>query len=182
MAVTRELIIDSFEKHLDSAGFRNTSVEDIARDLHISKKTIYVHFESKDDLYRHVAERKADTLAEHVAQALAALPTNQEKIEGLIEHAFAITHEWLLDSRDTEFTERYHYQIAEESFIDAYTGLFREYIHAGIAAGEFTAEDSEITVRLVAGLTLAGTRMLQEDLDLTIKDHVAGAVMRMLTC
>lgn len=180
MAVTRELIADSFEKHLDQFGFRKTSVEDIAKDLRISKKTIYIHYGSKDDIYKYVVERRAAGERQRIAAELADRITCGAKIEGLIGIVFEFTREWWRRNRDSEFVQRY--QVGEQAFLDAYTDLFREYIRAGVAKGEFTADDNEITVRLVSGLVLAGTRMLQEDLDAAVEGPVIESVNRLLTC
>ncbi|MDY0087365.1 MAG: TetR/AcrR family transcriptional regulator [Coriobacteriia bacterium] len=182
MAVTRDLIIDSFHKHLKEHGFEGTSVEDIARDLHISKKTIYVHFDSKDEIYRQVIEREAAAACESIAAELASRPTSREQVEGLIARAFEATRAWWDSSTETNHVRRYHYQVAESAFAEAYTDLFRRYIREGIKRGEFTAKDSEITVRLVAGLVLAGTRMLQHDSDPDLEGCVIEAAIRMLAC
>lgn len=180
MAVTREHIADSFEKHIEQFGFRKTSVEDIAKDLHISKKTIYVHFESKDHIYRHVIERRAAEERRRIAAELAQVGTCAEKIEGLIGIIFEFTREWWRDNRNSEFALRF--QVAEQAFHDAYTELIRDYVRSGVERGEFTAPDNEITVRFVGGVILAGTRMLQEDLDAEIEPYVVEAVKRLLTC
>jgi TetR/AcrR family transcriptional regulator, cholesterol catabolism regulator len=180
MAVTRERIADSFENHLEQFGFRKTSVEDIAKDLHISKKTIYVHFESKDDIYKHVIERRAAEDRQRIAAELADRLTYGAKVEGLIGIVFDFTRDWWRRNRDSELVQRY--QVGEQAFLDAYTELIREYVHKGVQNGEFTAEDNEITVRFVSGLILAGTRMLHEDTDLEIEPPVVDAVNRLLTC
>lgn len=184
MTVTRELIIDSFQRHLREHGFEKTSVEDIARDLRISKKTIYVHFDSKDELYRQVAEREAAAMCGEVADELAGIPTSHEQVERLITQAFQVTREWWNANNATDYSQRYHYQVAEDAYIEGYTDLFRSYIHAGVERGEFTAKDNEITVRLVAGLVLAGIRLLHHDADLPADPEVCvkEAVTRMLTC
>jgi len=180
VTVTRESIADSFEKHLEQFGFRKTSVEDIAKDLRISKKTIYVHFESKDDIYKRVVERRAAADKQRIAAELSGRTSYGAKIEGLIGIVFDFTRDWWRRNRDSEFVQRY--QVAEQAFLDAYTDLMREYVHAGVSGGEFTADDSEVTVRLLSGLILAGTRMLQEDVEADVEPAVVEAVERLLTC
>jgi TetR/AcrR family transcriptional regulator, cholesterol catabolism regulator len=180
MTVTRENIADSFEKHLEQFGFRKTSVEDIAKDLHISKKTIYVHYESKDAIFKSVIERRAAEDKQRIAAELADRASYTAKVEGLIRIVFDFTRDWWRRNRDSEFVQRY--QVAEQAFLDAYTDLIRDYVHAGVRNGEFTARDDETTVRLVSGLMLAGTRMLQEDIDAEVEPSVVEAVNRLLTC
>lgn len=180
MTVTREHIADSFERHLEQFGFRKTSVEDIAKDLRISKKTIYVHYESKDDIFKSVIERRAAADKQRIAAELADRASYGAKVEGLIRIVFDFTRDWWRRNRDSEFVQRY--QVAEQAFLDAYTDLIRDYVHAGVDNGEFTARDDEVTVRLVSGLVLAGTRMLQEDTEENVEPAVVEAVERLLTC
>ncbi len=180
MSVTRDEIADSFLRHLRHFGFRKTSVEDIAKDLHISKKTIYVHFDSKDEIYRYVTERLAAEERRRIATLLGDRETYREKLEGLIGVVFEFARSWWEQNRESEFVERY--QVGEQAFLDAYTELIREYVGEGTAAGEFTVDDVEMTVRFIGGLILAGSRMLREDATVVPESHVAKAVDRLLTC
>lgn len=43
-------ILESVKKFIDLYGIKRFTIEDISKDLKISKKTIYKHFESKDQL------------------------------------------------------------------------------------------------------------------------------------
>lgn len=45
-------ILDHIEKKLSTQGFRNFTVDQIANELHISKKTIYKTFRTKEELIR----------------------------------------------------------------------------------------------------------------------------------
>jgi AcrR family transcriptional regulator len=45
-------ILDHIEKKLSNQGFRNFTVDQIANELHISKKTIYKTFRTKEELIR----------------------------------------------------------------------------------------------------------------------------------
>ncbi|HEY3251471.1 MAG TPA: TetR/AcrR family transcriptional regulator [Ignavibacteria bacterium] len=47
-------------------GFYKTTMDEIARDLQISKKTIYKHFPSKEDLLQAVCDMRLDTMHEKI--------------------------------------------------------------------------------------------------------------------
>ncbi|HET6497776.1 MAG TPA: TetR/AcrR family transcriptional regulator [Coriobacteriia bacterium] len=180
MAVTRERIADSFEACLGRRGYRSTSVEDIARDLRISKKTIYVHFESKDELYAYVVGRRAAADCERIADALKDFATDAARVEGLVRSVLAETRERADSPRDAESASL---SLARERiYFDAYTDLLRRYIRSGWASGEFTTGGDEITVRLVSGLLIAGARMYSEDAEAAVEGPVTEAVIRVLTC
>jgi AcrR family transcriptional regulator len=51
MSDVKEEILNSAKKHFDRFGYKKTTLDDIARDMKISKKTIYEHFEDKEDLF-----------------------------------------------------------------------------------------------------------------------------------
>ena len=59
MPATKDEIAEKFLELAFRFGYRRTAVEDVARELHISKKTIYEHFASKDELLRDALEQAA---------------------------------------------------------------------------------------------------------------------------
>ncbi len=180
MPDTREQIANSFERHLEHFGFRKTAVADIAKELRISKKTIYVHYESKNEILKYVVERRAEEEKRRIASALEQLPTYRARLEGLIGIVFGFVRDWWRQNSESEFLERL--EISERAFLDAYTGLIREYVTEGVSSGEFEVSDIETTVRLIGGLILAGTRMLLEDTEIEVEPHVARAVDCLLGC
>lgn len=53
----REKILAAFTEHARMRGIRGVVMGDLARDLGMSKKTLYQHFESKDALVQEIVER-----------------------------------------------------------------------------------------------------------------------------
>lgn len=178
MPVTKADVAASFRRHIESAGYRETSVEDIARDLHISKKTIYVHFESKDDMFRHVVEQMAAENRARIAEELQARSSCLEKIEGLIGIIFRTTREWWIANQEHDLAGRF--EIGERAFLDAYTGLIGEWVLQGVESGEFRSGSPEMTVTFIGGIILAGTRLLREEPDRTPETEVIAAVGKLL--
>src|SRR5260221_2102921 len=58
----REKILDLTHSKFIREGFYRTSMDEIARELQISKKTIYKHFDSKDMLLDSVCELRIATV------------------------------------------------------------------------------------------------------------------------
>ena len=50
----RDRIVRVAEKIFLRSGFNRVSMDDVARELGMSKKTVYSHFESKEELLRAV--------------------------------------------------------------------------------------------------------------------------------
>lgn len=47
---TRDVILDATDRLMARYGFRKTSIDDIAREAGISRRTVYVHFKNKEDV------------------------------------------------------------------------------------------------------------------------------------
>ncbi|MBS3956864.1 MAG: TetR/AcrR family transcriptional regulator [Clostridiales bacterium] len=179
MAVTKSEIVASFRRHIEDVGLRTTSVEDIARELHISKKTVYVHFKSKDDIFRHVLQEMAVEEKTRITGALDGLGTCAEKIEGLIGIIFRTTRDWWREHKTSEFAERF--EIGERVFLSAYTELISEWVESGVKSGEFHVSGSTaMTVTFIGGIILAGTRLLQHDTEVEPEIEVVAVVRKLL--
>ncbi|MGD9101586.1 MAG: TetR/AcrR family transcriptional regulator, partial [Anaerolineae bacterium] len=67
MDAKKEQIADAFQKHFNHFGYKKTSVGDIARELKISKKTIYQHFSTKEEIFYYVVSRIARQYRDRMA-------------------------------------------------------------------------------------------------------------------
>lgn len=61
-------IIDAARRVIVREGFRNTSMDRIAEEARISKGTLYLYFESKEDLVRQATERGHAEMARTIEQ------------------------------------------------------------------------------------------------------------------
>jgi len=73
-ASTRDLILDATDRLMARFGFRKMTMDDVAKEAGISKRTIYVHFHSKEDVglssIGRVVERVHDELRQIAAEDL----------------------------------------------------------------------------------------------------------------
>lgn len=60
--VRREDIIDAAERVFFSKGFHNASMDEIAKEAEYSKRTIYIYFKSKEQLYQAIINRAFQVL------------------------------------------------------------------------------------------------------------------------
>ncbi len=75
-------IMESAAKRFSIYGFRRTTVDEIARDLHISKKTLYTVFASKDAILREVAWRDVTEIVREFNENLpVGLPSERIIVE-----------------------------------------------------------------------------------------------------
>jgi AcrR family transcriptional regulator len=140
-------------------GFRRTSVEDVARALRISKKTIYEHFASKEAVFEHALE-------------LAALE-QRRRVESLLTErtalgrALEITRIALADAR-AGFAQHPGLELVDAELQAqvndrVYGPMVRDLLEQGVAAGEFEVADVDLTSRFVQAVGMEAVRQLHDD-------------------
>lgn len=65
-ARTRQAIIDAFVKLLDKTSYEKISVKEIIDAANVGRSTFYSHFETKDDLARHICNELFEHIFSHV--------------------------------------------------------------------------------------------------------------------
>ncbi|OGW01740.1 MAG: hypothetical protein A2889_04785 [Nitrospinae bacterium RIFCSPLOWO2_01_FULL_39_10] len=80
----RDRIIDAAEKRFSQYGFRRVTMDDIASDLGISKKTLYIHFKSKEDIAWAVKERMHRDIDKLLQRAKREIPDPIERFKKII--------------------------------------------------------------------------------------------------
>ena len=76
----RNDIIDAAERVFFSNGLENATMDDVAEQAELSKGTLYIYFESKEDLYLAITKRGLDILTSMFEKASAKASLGIEKI------------------------------------------------------------------------------------------------------
>ena len=134
MPATRDEIAVEFRKLVLRYGYRRAAVEDVARVLRISKKTIYEAFPSKEDLYRYAIELWATEQRRHVESMLTET-TALGRIAQVTSIAFA-------DARRGFETNPYQDsseppEILAQVNAQVFGPMIRDLLVQGNASGEF---------------------------------------------
>lgn len=177
-AQQKEAIADTFQKHFNHFGFKKTSVDDISNELHISKKTIYQHFNTKEEIFYYVVSRIARQYLNNMKHKLEQLPATNEKLAHLLHLIFAEAKKWLKNNDAFEF--RYKYEIGELAFKDAYSELLETLLQQGIENGEFTQAPVELTVRMIQGMIAESMRLVAANPDLDVEEHLTRSVLKLV--
>lgn len=85
--VTRERILEIARKKFFTDGFMKTSIDEISREYHISKKTIYKYFKSKDDLLNQVVK---DFTSQITNSIIDIMQSNKNSINKLIDVLYLV--------------------------------------------------------------------------------------------
>ena len=76
----RERIVNAFAERARLRGIRAVVMGDLARELAMSKKTLYQHFESKDALVAEIVDRWIERMREHARRSDAPYHDVQELV------------------------------------------------------------------------------------------------------
>lgn len=181
MPATKDEIAERFWRHVEHYGFAKTSVGDVARELGISKTTIYQYFKSKDDILHYVIQSAAKREAEQVELEYAELATYRQRIERLArDKVLQSTRDWLERYQETE--ARHQFELGARVFGQVYDTLLQRWVAAGAAAGEFRLIDGDVvlTARFVGSILQFAIRQTRVDRTRQIDDAVVEAVHRLL--
>jgi AcrR family transcriptional regulator len=161
MNATAQRIADAFERHVESHGYDKANLDDVARELKISKKTIYVHFEGKNAIYAHVVARQAQQMKMQLAAAVAPLPTFAAQVEAAVRSLLDIARSHIDATAADEWLREY--EIAADAFRQANGDLLRELVQGGMDAGEFRAGDAKLVERMVAAMIVEYLLLVNAD-------------------
>lgn len=181
MPATKDEIAELFWRHVEHYGFAKTSVGDVARELGISKTTVYQYFTSKDDILHYVIQTGAKGEAERVEKEYADVPTYWGRIERFIRvNVLQQTRDWLDRYQRTE--ARHQFELGGRIARETYHALMIGWVTAGVQAGEFhvLGGDAELTARFIGAVVLDATELIREDRDRDIDDAVIEAARKLL--
>jgi AcrR family transcriptional regulator len=84
---TKQRIIAGALRQFQLFGFQRTSIDSIANALGMSKKTLYQHFRSKDQLIYAVVDHLVEVIRTRVADALTASTPTETALHHIVEVA-----------------------------------------------------------------------------------------------
>jgi AcrR family transcriptional regulator len=150
MSTTKQRITEAFERRVESDGYDGTTLDEIARELRISKKTIYAHFDGKRDIYAHVVARTAQRMKTQLAASVAQLPTFRQRVEAAVRSLLDVARTHIDATSEDEWLREY--EIAADAFRKANGDLLRELVQGGMDAGEFRTGDASLVERMVTAM------------------------------
>jgi AcrR family transcriptional regulator len=178
MPATRDEIASTFMGLVVRRGFRRTAVEDVAGALHISKKTIYEHFPSKEALLEHGLELGALEQRRRVESLLT------ERTQ--LGRALQVTRIALSDAR-AGFAQNPGAELVEPPELQTrvndrvYGPMIRDLLERGVAAGEFEVADVDLTSRFVQAIGMEAVRQIHDDPASHPEEATVLAIRRLIT-
>lgn len=178
MAVTKDQIADVVAKHVARFGYQKTTVDDIAADLGISKKTLYRHFDSKREMYGYLVDRLARENRAEMAAALVALPTYREKVTALVATILTMARAHVVETSESDW--RGEFEVAADAYREATGSLLEDLVRRGIEEGEFAVRDAALARRMVSAMFIEYTLMVREDPSYDRDEELQAGIARYL--
>lgn len=143
----KERIIESCAKYINLYGVKRFTVDDIAKDLGISKKTIYKFFSSKDELVSKFVSTSLEDNIQHTLEAIDKEKTIVAKLNvALLSH-----HKYEIPLEILEGIQKYYPKDWEkiEEQRNFKLKLVRDIIKQGIDLGRFRSDINTEVISLI---------------------------------
>ena len=176
MSGMQQQIAEVFRRRVEDVGYARATLDDVARAMKISKKTIYVHFDGKQAMYAYVVERQAAEERRRLSVLLSALPSFRAKLEAALRMVID------MGRRHVEETERQEwlaeYEVAADAFRKAIDDLLRELVQSGMEAGEFAKGDARLAEKMISAMVVEYLLEVREDVGYDRDDELLERILR----
>ncbi|RHR83108.1 TetR/AcrR family transcriptional regulator [Odoribacter sp. AF15-53] len=104
LRITKEKIVTVAQKLFVEMSFYGTTMKDIAKAAKISRRTLYTHFNSKEDIFNHIVNQKIELIEQKLEQAVrTALPADK-RLKLYIKERFNLIAELMGGSQSIKET------------------------------------------------------------------------------
>ena len=150
----REAILRAARELFARHGFRQTSIEAVARAAGVGMRSVYLHFSSKEELFAEVVRRTSDGALEALATAVSRARTPAEKLRAFIDTSIKVLPGIAAEHRVSEetMTELISLGMAvRQAHLARQRSMLVELLRAGVSSGAFEVENPE---RLATGIVV----------------------------
>jgi AcrR family transcriptional regulator len=145
---TRERIMDVAETHLGGGGYLGVSLEEVAREVGVSKPALYYHFpHGKEELFVAIAQRALAHHREGLEGAIAAHDSGAAKLRAVARWLMSESNQDhpMDELRDlSRFVSEQHQRDLAEGFFGSLYGPIHRAISLAVESGEFSENCSEL--------------------------------------
>ncbi|MFA8434538.1 MAG: TetR/AcrR family transcriptional regulator [Marinifilaceae bacterium] len=145
-------IANAFERLFCSLGYKKTTVDRVANELKISKKTIYKYYKGKEEVYQYLVDRFAQSEVEVMENELQTIADEAEKLDRVNGFCFLRLQKAIEAGKQEEFSFYYPCDIVVEAFQRAYRQLIRTILLQGSEKGIFQIDDLDLCMEYLEAL------------------------------
>lgn len=172
-------IAGNFEQHFLHFGFKKTTVDEVAAEMGMSKKTIYKHFNSKEDIYYFIVSRLAQGRKLLIEKKLIGIDSAMERLETMIRINLYEFRK-IMQTKDKAIQDRYQGDIASKAFREAFYEMLSDIVNEGVKKEEFSICEQAITIRYIQALISETVNTIREDIDSNADDILICTLKKIL--
>ena len=148
----KNIIINVAQGLFAKYGLNKTTVDEIAKEAHMGKSSIYHYFETKEDIFRVVMEQERALYKEKLMKALEAATTPQDKLRSYIltrmEHLKHMAN-YYSALRD-EYLEHYSFieEVRKDSLVEE-INMIKNILREGVTKKTFSIKKIDLTAMAI---------------------------------
>ncbi len=151
----KEEIIRAAAELFSQKSYHDVTMDDIAEKVGVAKGTIYLYFDSKENLYLEIMEEtyeEIESILEKETAKSDPAPVKLKKVLGLIFKFYLQNLDVLrILSRDETHLIREHYEFTEHWRLRRIK-LYEKILEKGVNEGSFRPSNTELTALIIFGL------------------------------
>ncbi len=152
----RQAIVEAAIAEFRSGGFESTSMDKIAATAGVSKRTVYNHFPSKDELFAQILHELWNSSASQAEQPYDHAAPLREQLVGLLSKKMAMLQDsYFLDLARVAIAEAIHSPERAQEMVSRMTRKEEEaavWLRAAQADGKLLKADPALTSQMLPGL------------------------------
>lgn len=152
----RQAIVEAAIAEFRSGGFESTSMDKIAATAGVSKRTVYNHFPSKDELFAQILHELWNSSASQAEQPYDPAAPLREQLVGLLSKKMAMLQDsYFLDLARVAIAEAIHSPERAQEMVSRMTRKEEEaavWLRAAQADGKLLKADPVLTSQMLPGL------------------------------
>ena len=145
---TELAIMNAAQNVFAKYGFQKTAVDDIAREAHIAKSSIYRYFKSKEDIFQTIAEREATTWKKKIKKAIDAQDDPMDKLRMYVLTKMQVLKDLanFYSVLKDEYLEHYVFiEKMRKKYVEEDIKLVEKILKIGVKQGVFGIKDLKLT-------------------------------------
>lgn len=182
---TREAILDATDTLLERHGYHRITMEDIAQEAGVGRRTVYLHFRSREDVCLSCADRIFESLRRTLRAIADSGASPTERLRQMLFTRVLFMFDRAQDNYqkylDLFAAVRPTYLARREKYIQAEALLLQEVIAEGVQKGEFSTDAIPLTAQALIQATNALMPYTLSPRQLLAREEVQSLSERIIT-
>jgi AcrR family transcriptional regulator len=147
----KERIQDAADVLLGRFGFQRTTMDDLAREARVGRRTIYMHFSSKEEVFLASIDRVVERLLDELMRIAASPQSSAQRLRAMllarVLFRFDSVRDYYQSLEEMLSLLRARYLERRERYFAAEADVLASVLAEGARKGEFVFDDSRATAR-----------------------------------